>query len=167
MELRKSDNSFLKKEAAQHGHINNCATLMRKDFEILRIQDHFYDLFHGVEFYSHHTDELFSIKLTIEKATQGTALEYFQDEFDFIYDLCFEAAMNYKTKNIEPISYIKETTTILTQLIFAIRNCSSVYQAKLNFVQLYMESFPQLCSTQIQKVLDEVIGEDSGVSCEI
>ena len=84
-----------------------CKDMVRKDFEMIRIQDVFSNIFRDVELYSHYNDEFSSIEFTIYLAFNQQTTKLVRDPFDYMIDCGFKLAFDY-------------TNTIITTCIIVI-----------------------------------------------
>ncbi len=129
-----------------------CKGMVRKDFEILRIQDALYSVFNNTEFYSKYSDELLSIKHSVELASG----EVLKDELDSVYwgmvsDAAMALAFQYKERPLNCIQSIAENANALVDTIFeSCLNESDVGKQK-DFIRGFKQAFPGLNISFIER----------------
>lgn len=95
-----------------------CTRNVRKDLEIIRLQDTIGSLFRDTEFYSHYNDELASIDQTISLAFNDKAENIDQDLYNIITECSFKVSFNYQIYKKNDLEVIKYNSKKLVDLIF-------------------------------------------------
>lgn len=95
-----------------------CRNMVRKDYELIRIQDKFLNIFNESNFYSVSNDELLSIDYLIQLAFNKVSIEIDPELHDTVTDFGCQLAFQYKGNGKEELETIKENACMLVNLIF-------------------------------------------------
>ena len=133
-----------------------CKDMVRKDFEIIRIQDVFSNIFRDVEMFSHYNDEFSSIETTIYLAFDQLSTKLNRDQFYYIIDCGFKLALNYSETRGCVLSRMRNNSNTLVNLIFLAGEEECPREAKIKFLEGFIKSFPQLELDEAKAQLIEV-----------
>jgi hypothetical protein len=133
-----------------------CRNMIRKDFELIRIQDSFLKLFNDVEFFSDQNDDLLSIDHVAQIAFKKINYEFTQDLYDFIRDFGCQLAFNYKNGEKSELENIKENSIVFVNLIFESSTFDCQKQAMRYFLKRMIKGFPHFNLIQAKRYLKEL-----------
>lgn len=122
-----------------------CKEMVRKDFEILRIQDALFSVFSNTEFYSKYDDELLSVKHTVELAS-GYIIN--KDSHCKFYQLISEAvtALIFESKGslFRCLKQLDQIANVLVTIIFKSCEVESEIEAESIFMEAFKGHFPNI-----------------------
>ncbi len=136
-----------------------CKDMVRKDFEVIRIQDLFSNIFRDVELYSHYNDEFSSIEMTIYLAFNQQTTQLVRDPFNYMIECGFMLAFDYRSSNGCVLGRMKRSSETLVDLIFQAAEEKNPREAKIKFLEGYIKSFPQLELDEAKAQLIEAVQE--------
>ena len=129
-----------------------CKDMVRKDFEILRIQDALYNIFSNTEFYSKYDDELLSVQHSVELAS-GYIIS--KKEINPFYNVVSEAATALAFSPKETMSNCLESilkkTNILIEIIFNSSEQESEVDAQREFINAFKKNFPKIQNSYLER----------------
>ena len=93
--------------------------MVRKDFELIRFQDSFLELFKDAEFFSNFNDDLLSVQHCLELASGDVIEEATESAFwGIVCDAGISVAFDYKTRNGDKVKAIEKLSSTVVDLIF-------------------------------------------------
>ena len=145
--------------------------MIRKDFEVFRVQDRLYEFFKDAEFFSHHNDEFLSVQHAVELAFGKTIKAVDETLWGFICDCSVALAFDYKTGSQNILWNIKLNASTLADLIFRASEKDDVVSSTQDFLNGFIKKYPHLELKQARKYLTEVsiekefVNEGNGMGC--
>lgn len=136
-----------------------CKNMVRKDFEMIRIQDVFSNIFRDVELYSHYNDEFSSIEFTIYLAFNQQTTKLVRDPFDYMIDCGFKLAFDYTNTKGCVLTRMRSNSENLVDLIFEAAEEKDPREAKIKFLEAFIKSYSQLELDEAKAQLIETIKE--------
>lgn len=121
-----------------------CKDAIRKDFEIIKIQNHLSYAFGDIEFYSHYHDEFSSIEMAIYLAFNQKTKELIKEPFYYIIDCGLKLAFNYNNAKGCVLTRMKYDACALVDLIFQAAEKGNAKEAKIHFLTEFINSYPHL-----------------------
>jgi len=146
--------------------IKMCSSMVRKDFEILRVQDALYSVFNSTEFYSNYNDELLSIKHSIELAS-GTLIKKEAEDtyYGLVCDVAVALGVNVKWRSENCIKAIAQNANRLVEIIFESCEMEGEEEKQRSFIKGFKEYFPEATVPFVEKRHRELVsGVRSGLS---
>lgn len=149
MEAIKHDHDLSKQALASkeidESKLKMCQDMIRKDFEIVRLQNVFLTLFNETQFFSRHEDEFLSIEHTIQIAFERK-IENFQEGFvNCIYECGLNLAyQTWDSSKDESLKLVDQHSKALCELIFKASRFKSEYESLCFFLQEFMKAFPKV-----------------------
>jgi len=129
--IKKQKGDFLTKENL----IKMCKDMIRREFEIIRIQYTLHSVFGGIDFYSKHSDDLLSIKHAVELATKSPVNEKKDVFYDAVMEMTGSLIFNSSCKAEHDLDVIKEKASLLVEAIFLASTKNDVQERKNEFVR--------------------------------
>lgn len=139
--------------------------LVRKDYELIRIQDSFLKVFRDAEFYSKPNDDLSSLEQTMELAT-GEIIEEGQEDifWGLVCDCGIAVAFDYKRPGVDEVHLIERNAEKIVELIFKATNKESDLEKQQVFIEGFETEFPHLSIPFLERRRMEL---NDGVSCQM
>ena len=135
-ERKKLDREYLKVMAKD---------MVRKDFELIRIQDHFLKVFSEVEFFSKHNDDLSSIEHCLELALGEVLEEIMVDNYwALVCESGVALAFDYKREFKDQVNIIEQISETLVDLIFAASEQKNEIEKQKFFIEGFEQNYPHL-----------------------
>ena len=126
--------------------------MVRKDFELLRIQDCFLNIFNEAELFSKPNDELSSVQHCLELASGIVSEDSLEDVFwGLVSDSSIALAFDYKRGSDDQISLIKENVDKFVELIFKACEKESESEKQYLFIEGFCINFPHLEVTFLKR----------------
>ncbi len=132
-----------------------CRNMIRKDFELIRIQDSFLKLFNDVEFFSIPNDDLLSVEHVAQIAFKRVDFQIDTRLYDFICDFGCQLAFDYKNGKNSELENIKSNAATLANLIFEASTFDYQDQALRYFLKEIIKRYPHLNLKHAKKYLKE------------
>ena len=146
--IRKIDRQYLREMSKD---------MVRKDFELIRFQDGFLELFKDAEFFSHFNDDLLSVKHCLELASGDVIEEATESRFwGVVFDAGISVAFDYKTRNGDQVKAIKKLSSTLVDLIFDSCEQESEMEKQRVFIEGFEMAFPHLSIPFMERVKTEL-----------
>lgn len=125
--------------------IEMCRQMLRKDFELLKIQNCFYQVFNEVDFFSKPNDDVASIEHVIQIAHGKVKEEFIGPYFDYLLECGLQLAFScYSSSGSDSNSLIEEKSRKLTNLIFQSSTFEDSYTGLKYFLEEFMKSYPEI-----------------------
>ncbi len=120
-------------------------SMVRKDFELIRIQDRLLELFKDAEFFSHSNDELLSIQHSFELASGDILEKYTENTFwGIVSDAGTSVAFDYKRNGVSQVENINEFSEKLVDIIFDSCKHEGQIKKERSFIEGFEKEFPYL-----------------------
>jgi hypothetical protein len=127
--------------------------LMRREFELLRVQDMLCDTFGDIQIFSKTHDECTPFDIMIHNAFSESHLDYQGEPYSFIIDGIFRLFFYYKEIKSDVFEYFECQSVKIVDLIFSAGKEQKAIDSKIVFLESYIQSFPHLNLTDVHKQL--------------
>lgn len=154
------------RKSVNREHLMAMAQVMiRKDFELIRIQDSFINVFRDAEFFSASNDDLASIQHCYELASGEIVEDGTESPFWWLVcDASIPVAFDYKHEGVNQIMAIKRNSEKLAEIIFNSCEQESDLEKQQVFIEGFKTAFPHLVVPYLERRRMEL---EDGISCQI
>ena len=119
--------------------------MVRKDFELLRVQDCFLNIFSEADIFSNPDDELSSVQHCLELASGVVVENSSEDTFwGLVSDSSIALAFDYKRGSSDHMEQIKKNVDIFVDLIFKACEMENESEKQYLFIEGFCINFPKL-----------------------
>jgi|GEM_PF-3774413 len=129
----------------RQSNIDMCRQMLRKDFELLKIQNSFCQIFNDVEFFSKANDDVASIEHAIQIAYERPKEEFIGQHFEHLLECGLQLAFTcYSDKSVNAPIDIERKSRILANLYFESSTFENEFQGFKYFLKRFIQEFPDL-----------------------
>lgn len=141
--------------------INICRQMIRKDFELLKIQNSFCQIFNNAEFFSQANDDVASIEHTILLAYGRAKENFLETHLEHLIECGLQLGFTcYSTKKNNSANEIEKRARLFTNIVFQSATFQDDYQGHKYFLKNFMKEFPELDMPWAKKYLNKVTKEN-------
>lgn len=127
-----------------------CQEMLRKDFELLQIQESFCQIFGDAELFSQPNDDLLSIEHAIQIAYQKAREDFVGNQFEVLYECGCQLAFS------KDLGTAEEKANFFTTLIFQASTFIEGAEGINFFLKEFIDAYPEIDMTWALPILDDL-----------